>query len=58
VPFTNGKPGKPEDFLTGFVDKNNDENVHGRPVGTFTMSDGSLLVTDDSGNRIWRVAVE
>lgn len=58
VPFTNGKPGKPEDFLTGFIAKNDDQDVHGRPVGTFTMPDGSLLVTDDSGNRIWRVAAK
>ncbi|MEZ0483537.1 PQQ-dependent sugar dehydrogenase [Fibrella aquatica] len=56
VPFTNGKPGKPEDFLTGFIAKNDGQDVYGRPVGTFTMPDGSLLVTDDSGNRIWRVA--
>lgn len=58
VPFTNGKPGKPEDFLTGFIAKNDGQDVHGRPVGTFTMPDGSLLVTDDSGNRIWRVAAK
>jgi glucose/arabinose dehydrogenase len=56
VPFTNGKPGPAQDFLTGFVDKADDKNVYGRPVGTFVMPDGSLLVTDDSGNRIWRVA--
>ena len=56
VPFTNGKPGKPEDFLTGFVEKNDGQHVHGRPVGTFVLPDGSLLVTDDSGNCLWRVA--
>ncbi|CCG98053.1 NHL repeat-containing protein [Fibrella aestuarina BUZ 2] len=58
VPFANGKPGKPEDFLTGFVAKNDGQDVYGRPVGAFTMPDGSLLVTDDSGNRIWRVAAQ
>lgn len=60
VPFTNGKPGQPEDFLTGFVATNDadKQEVHGRPVGTFTMPDGSLLVTDDSGNRIWRIAAK
>jgi glucose/arabinose dehydrogenase len=56
VPFVNGKPGPAQDFLTGFVDKTDDKNVYGRPVGTFVLPDGSLLVTDDSGNRIWRVA--
>ena len=58
VPFTNGKPGKPKDFLTGFVAQNNGQAVYGRPVGTFALPDGSLLVTDDSGNRIWRVAAQ
>jgi glucose/arabinose dehydrogenase len=54
VPFKNGKPaGKPEDFLTGFVQ--NEEKVYGRPVGVTVMEDGSLLVNDDSGNTIWRV---
>ncbi|MBO0934033.1 PQQ-dependent sugar dehydrogenase [Fibrella aquatilis] len=56
VPFANGKPGKPEDFLTGFTAKTGDNDVYGRPVGTTMLPDGSLLVADDSGNRIWRVA--
>ena len=56
VPFTNGRPGKPEDFLTGFTGKTGNNDVYGRPVGTAILPDGSLLVTDDSGNRIWRVA--
>ncbi|OIN59203.1 PQQ-dependent sugar dehydrogenase [Arsenicibacter rosenii] len=55
VPFVDGHPnGKPEDFLTGFVA--NDKDVYGRPVGVTVMPDGSMLVADDSGNRIWRVA--
>ncbi len=58
VPFTNGKPGKPEDFLTGFTAKTGDNDVYGRPVGTAILPDGSLLVADDSGNRIWRVAAK
>jgi len=54
VPFKNGKPsGKPEDFLTGFVDS--ESKVFGRPVGITIMEDGSMLVNDDSGNTIWRV---
>ena len=57
VPFKNGKPsGKPEDFLTGFVD--NESKVFGRPVDVTVMEDGSLLVNDDSGNVIWRVAAK
>ncbi len=54
IPFKNGKPsGKPEDFLTGFVE--NEEKVLGRPVGVTVLEDGSMLVNDDSGGVIWRV---
>ncbi len=55
VPFANGKPGKPQDFLTGFV-AGKDKDVYGRPVGVTVLPDGSLLVADDAGRRIWRVA--
>jgi glucose/arabinose dehydrogenase len=56
VPFKNGKPsGKPEDFLTGFIANAGTSEVYGRPVCTALMPDGSLLVSDDGGNIIWRV---
>lgn len=42
-----------EDFLTGFVVDNG--HVWGRPVGITVAPDGSLLVTDDGSNSIWRV---
>jgi glucose/arabinose dehydrogenase len=42
-----------EDFLTGFVLPNG--QVWGRPVGVATAPDGSLLVSDDGSNSIWRV---
>ena len=58
VPFENGKPGKPEDFLTGFVAGTNDKDVHGRPVGVTVLPDGAMLVADDAAGRIWRVAAE
>lgn len=45
--------GEYEDFLTGFVA--NDGNVWGRPVGVTVAADGSLIVTDDGGNCVWRV---
>jgi len=45
--------GEYEDFLTGFVLDNGD--VWGRPVGVTVAPDGSLLVTDDGSNSIWRV---
>jgi glucose/arabinose dehydrogenase/cytochrome c2 len=43
-----------EDFLTGFVRENGE--VWGRPVGVTVAQDGSLLVTDDGSNSIWRVS--
>jgi glucose/arabinose dehydrogenase len=55
VPFTDGKPGKPEDFLTGFIAAGNDKDVYGRPVGVMVLPDGSILVADDAAGRIWRV---
>lgn len=42
-----------EDFLTGFVVDNG--HVWGRPVGITVATDGSLLVTDDGSNSIWRI---
>ncbi|HEX3124012.1 MAG TPA: PQQ-dependent sugar dehydrogenase [Rhodanobacteraceae bacterium] len=46
--------GEYEDFLTGFVLDSGD--VWGRPVGVTVASDGSLLVSDDGSNSIWRVS--
>ena len=46
--------GEYEDFLTGFVLP--DGNVWGRPVGLAVAADGSLLVSDDGSNSIWRVS--
>jgi glucose/arabinose dehydrogenase len=46
--------GEYEDFLTGFVTP--DGGVWGRPVGVTVTGDGSLLVTDDGSNSVWRVS--
>lgn len=55
VPFDNGRPiGPIEDFLTGFLNARNE--AQGRPVGVGEDSTGALLVADDVGNIIWRVA--
>ena len=55
VPFDNGKPVRdPVDVLTGFVKENGDGM--GRPVGVAIDKRGALLVADDVGNVIWRVA--
>ena len=57
VPFKNGKPsGPPEDFLTGFIADNQKSQVYGRPVDVVFLADGSMLVTDDSANTIWRIS--
>jgi len=46
--------GEYQDFLTGFVLP--DGHVWGRPVGMTEAPDGSLLVSDDGSNSIWRVS--
>jgi glucose/arabinose dehydrogenase len=57
VPFKNGMPdGTPEDFLTGFMPEPNSGKAYGRPVGVAIDRTGALLVADDTGNIIWRVA--
>lgn len=55
VPFSNGRPsGDAEDFLTGFL--NAEGEAQGRPVGVAMDQTGALLVADDVGDIIWRVA--
>jgi glucose/arabinose dehydrogenase len=59
-PMNNGRPGPIEDFLTGFLtnDGEGGETIErwGRPVGVTVARDGSLLVSDDGGNRIWKIS--
>ena len=55
VPFADGRPaGQPENILTGFLSEDGD--ALGRPVGVAIDRSGALLVADDVGNTIWRVA--
>lgn len=49
-----GKPASIEDFVTGW--QLADGSRWGRPVGLAVLRDGSLLVSDDVGGRIWRVS--
>lgn len=57
VPFQNGKPsGPPRDFVTGWMLSPDSKQVWGRPAAVFQMTDGSLLVTDDGGKKIWRIS--
>ena len=55
VPFENGMPaGEAEAFLTGFL--NDRDQAMGRPVDVAVDTRGGLLVTDDAGQAVWRVA--
>jgi glucose/arabinose dehydrogenase len=55
VHMKNGEPtGDYEDFLTGFVV--DDAHVWGRPVATAQLADGSLLMSEDGGNVIYRIS--
>ncbi len=57
IPFKGGKPlSGPKEFLTGFMLAPDKREVWGRPVGLLQMPDGSLLVSDDGGNKIWRIS--
>ncbi len=54
VPLKNGHAnGEYEDFLTGFTTAKGE--VWGRPVGVAVGHDGSLFVSDDGSQSIWRV---
>ena len=54
VPFENGEPaGGTVDVVTGFLDG---DQARGRPVGVGIDGTGALLVADDVGNTVWRVA--
>jgi glucose/arabinose dehydrogenase len=55
VPFTGGRPaGQPVAVLTGFLSP--EGKAWGRPVGVAIDRSGALLVADDVGNAVWRVA--
>ncbi|WP_045683520.1 PQQ-dependent sugar dehydrogenase [Martelella endophytica] len=54
VPFVNGEPAAAAvDVVTGFLDG---DEAHGRPVGVGIDGTGALLVADDAGNTVWRIA--
>jgi glucose/arabinose dehydrogenase len=55
VPTKDGAPvGEYDDFMTGLVLPSGD--VWGRPVAVTETKDGAILVSDDGGNCVWRVA--
>lgn len=57
VPFADGRPsGPPRDLLSGFLSAD-EKRAFGRPVGVAVGPDGrSLLVADDVGDVVWRIA--
>ena len=59
-PMTNGRPGPIEDFITGFVVTDGEAGTlierWGRPMAVAVTPDGSLLVSDDSAGKIWKVS--
>jgi glucose/arabinose dehydrogenase len=56
IPIRDGKPtGGYEDFITGWSLGEDKSEVWGRPVAIVAREDGSLLITDDAQNLIWRV---
>jgi glucose/arabinose dehydrogenase len=57
VHFQNGKPvGGYDDFVVGWLPDEQSREVWGRPVGLLVLKDGSLLISDDGGKKIWRVS--
>lgn len=56
IPFEDGRPTSgPSVFLEGWLIDPTEEEVWGRPVGILQLPDGSLLISDDGGKKVWRV---
>lgn len=57
IPFKNRMATSgPEDFVSGWMVAPDKKEVWGRPVGLLQMPDGSLLVSDDGGRKVWRIS--
>ena len=57
VPFKNGKPvGEIHEFLSGWTLGKDKKEVWGRPVAFLQLPDGSILLTDDGGKKVWRIS--
>ena len=54
VHVTDGKPGEVEDFVTGWQAA--DGSRWGRPTDVTVASDGSVMISDDTGNAIYRLS--
>jgi len=57
LPFRGGKAGAAtREFLSGFMLNPDKREVWGRPVGLLELPDGSLLISDDGGKKVWRIS--
>jgi glucose/arabinose dehydrogenase len=54
VPFIDGKPQPPQDFLAGLAVPG-EQKWRGRPVGVTVGPEGSLYVTDDTNGSVYRI---
>jgi len=52
VRFKNGQPVAIEDLVRGW---NANGDIWGRPAGLLVLPDGSVLISDDAGGRIFRL---
>lgn len=56
IPFKGDRAaGGYEDFVVGWMLDPGKPEVWGRPVGVAFLEDGSMLITDDGANKVWRV---
>jgi glucose/arabinose dehydrogenase len=56
-PFKDGKPSGPlEEVVSGWMMGPDSREVWGRPVGILQLPDGSLLISEDGNNRVWRLS--
>jgi glucose/arabinose dehydrogenase len=54
IHVSDGKPGAVEDFVTGW--QKADGSRWGRPTDVVVASDGSVMISDDTGNAIYRLS--
>jgi len=56
LPFRDGKPaGELTEVVKGWMISPDQRDVWGRPVGLLQLPDGSLLISDDGGKKIWHL---
>jgi glucose/arabinose dehydrogenase len=57
IPFKDKKPaGDMKEIVKGWMIAPDQREVWGRPVGLLQLPDGSLLISDDGGNKIWHLS--